>query len=266
MVKRVSNRHQEALRLTEELFLRYDRRFVTDDPVGLVHNYQAPADRELTAFISAMLAFGNVKAIHGSLKKVFAILGPHPSEFLAAFDFKKETPIFDLLGHRWVRGGDIRLLLATLQKIYKKQGSLEAFFLEGYDDKAADVGPMLVSFSKRIKQKAGEGPLSRGFSYFFPSPVDGSPCKRLNMFLRWVVRPADGIDLGLWKGISPSQLLVPLDVHLFNFTKKFKLSRHRNPNWKMARDLTDFLKTLDPADPVKYDFALCHHGMTTGYR
>jgi uncharacterized protein (TIGR02757 family) len=265
MGRKVSmNRRQMASRLLEDLFRRYDRRFLREDPVFFVHQYSDPRDQEIVGFLSALLAFGNVKAIHGSVFKVLERLGPKPAEFVASFDASKGQKAFAGLGHRWVRGGDIHLLLTVLQKILGRPSSLKECFLEGYDDREADVASMLDRFSRRLKSVAGDRTLSRGFRYFFPSPRDGSPCKRLNMFLRWMVRPADGIDLGLWPEIPASKLIIPLDIHVFRFARKFRLSRYKTPRWEVAKDVTEFLKTLDPEDPVKYDFAICHYGMEGG--
>jgi uncharacterized protein (TIGR02757 family) len=258
-------RRQAVSALLQDLLKRYDRRFLPEDPVFFVHQYSDPKDQEVVGLISSLLAFGNVKAIHGSVRKVLETLGPRPLQFVASFDPDGQKNLFERLGHRWVRGGDLHLLLIVLNKILSRHTSLKACFMEDYNGKDPDIAPMLVRFSRRIRSLAGTGGLSRGFRYFFPSPEDGSPCKRLNMFLRWMVRPADGIDLGLWLEIPASKLVIPLDIHVFRFARKFRLSRYKTPRWEVAKDVTEFLKTLDPEDPVKYDFAICHYGMKSGW-
>ncbi|MDO8608426.1 MAG: TIGR02757 family protein [Phaeospirillum sp.] len=248
----------------QKIAKQYDRRFLSADPVWFAHQYTDPREQEIVAFVSALLAFGNAKSILASVESI-----------LKLWTREKGLVTEDqTLGHRWVRHEDIELLFRVIKKILKSHGSIENFFLAGYKESDLDVGSALVSFSERIKRLAtGIASPSglamtrgtRGFSFLFPSPAGKSPCKRLNMFLRWMVRAEDGIDLGLWKNIPPSKLIVPLDTHLHQFAKRFKISRQKNPSWKMAVEITQFLKTLDPKDPVRFDFAICHYGMENGW-
>lgn len=270
MKRRLSNRQTELLTLLPELLKRYrDRNFLETDPVFYVHQYPDEADREIVALISALLAFGNVKAVRASVGKVLNLMGSRPREFVLSFDPDRESSRFAGAGHRWVRGSDLALLCLWLREALKSRGSLKNCFLEHYQDADADVGPMLDRFSKKVldylppltRSRAG----SRGFRYFFPSPQDGSPCKRLNMFLRWMVRPPDGIDLGLWPEIPASKLLIPLDVHVYRFARRYRLSPYKNPRWEVSSQVTEFLKILSPEDPVQFDFPICHHGMEVGW-
>ena len=266
MSRPLSNKRRiEAGRLVQFLLGQYDKKSLPGDPVFFVHQYKDPRDLEVVAFIASLLAFGNVKAIHASVQRMLTIMGSSPYLFIKTFDPKSHQAAFEGLVHRWVKGNDLSLLLTTLKKVLEHHPSLEAFFLKGYNTHDQDVSPMLIHFAAKIGDYVDLSQAGRGFRYFFPSPADGSPCKRMNMFLRWMIRPADGIDLGLWKSIPPSKLLVPLDTHIYKFARKFGLSRHKNPNWKTARDVTDFLLTLDPEDPVKFDFVICHHGMEVGW-
>ena len=107
----------------------------------------------------------------------------------------------------------------------------------------------------------GRLPSAAGVRFFLPSPEDGSTCKRLNLFLRWMVRPDDGVDMGLWHGVSPSQLVIPLDTHVSRISISMGLTGRRTVDWKMAREVTARLRAIEPRDPVKYDFALCRLGM-----
>lgn len=244
---------------------RYNRQFLEADPIFFVHRYPDPKDQEIVAFISSLLAFGHVKSIHASIQKVLQVLGSHPRQFISSFDPLRSRKTFDHLGHRWVRGHDLFLLFVVLHKMLHRSSSLKSYFLEGYDSRDPDLGAMLDRFSKKVFSLVASESLTRGFRYFFPSPEGGSPCKRLNMFLRWMVRPADGIDLGLWPEIPASKLIIPLDTHVYSFARRFRLSRYKNPNWKLASDVTKFLKTLEPQDPVKFDFPICHYGMEVGW-
>jgi len=146
-----------------------------------------------------------------------------------------------------------------------RAGSVEGFFLEGYDAGADDIAEALDSFSRRamaldLKAAYGRVPKRPGVCYFFPRPSAGSGCKRLNLFLRWMVR-RDALDLGVWKRVSPAKLIVPLDTHVIRVGRCLRLTEYTSPGWRMARDITASLRKLDPADPVKYDFSVCHLGM-----
>jgi uncharacterized protein (TIGR02757 family) len=153
----------------------------------------------------------------------------------------------------------------VLSQMIGRCGSLEGFFLEGYDPDAVDIEQALDSFSGRalaldLKSAYGRVPRRPGVCYFFARPSAGSGCKRLNLFLRWMVR-RDALDLGVWQRIRPAQLIVPLDTHVIRVGRCLGLTRYTSPGWPMARDITASLRELDPTDPVKYDYSLCHLGM-----
>jgi uncharacterized protein (TIGR02757 family) len=141
-------------------------------------------------------------------------------------------------------------------------GSIEAFFGEGLGADDPDVGPALVSFSRRALALDHDGiypsrrlPARAGVRYFFPSPEGGSACKRLNLYLRWMARRG-GVDLGVWRRPEPRQLVLPLDAHTQAIARRLRFTRYRSPGWAMAVDITRRLRRFDPEDPVKYDFAL----------
>ena len=174
--------------------------------------------------------------------------------------------------HRWTRGPDLVALLSILGACSSQSGTIEEFFLAGDDPAAPDVGPALESFSARalafdLAPAYGRVPARPGVCYFFPRPASGSGCKRLNLYLRWMVRH-DRVDLGVWPRVAASRLVVPLDVHVMRLGQCLGLTRYRAPGWKMAVEITASLRQFDPADPVRYDFALCHVGMRDecGYR
>lgn len=272
MEARVSNRpgrqnhkREEAKALLKGLLARFDRGFLETDPVRYVHRYESPEDREVVALLSALLAFGNVKSIHASIAKVLEVAGPSPSEFVRGFKAEAREAAFKGLGHRWVRGADLLRLFDLLKSLTLRFGGLKEAFLSHHHPTDPHVGPMLERFSDDVFSKLHKPGLSRGFRYFFPSPADGSPCKRLCLFLRWMVRPADGIDLGLWPEIPASKLVIPLDTHVWRFARRFRLSPYKTPRWEVAVHVTEFLKEIEPSDPVQYDFPICHHGMEDGW-
>jgi uncharacterized protein (TIGR02757 family) len=242
------------------------------DPVNLVRRFTAPADREVAGFCAAALAFGRVASVNASIEAVFALMGRDPAAFVRAFDPRVDGPAFSSFVHRWTRGPDIVALLWVLRQMLDRAGSIEGFFAEGDDPSAADIGPALDSFSRRalaldLRHAYGRVPRRPGVCYFFPRPGAGSACKRLNLFLRWMVR-RDAVDLAVWTRVTPSRLVVPLDTHVIRLGQCLGLTRYRSAGWRMAADITASLRAIDPVDPVRFDFSICHVGMmgSCGFR
>ncbi len=259
---------REDLRLRlEELYRQYDHRFVTPDPLEFVRAQKTDADREVVGMLASGLAFGTVLQIKRSIAAVLDVLGPRPAEAVAALDPLGAASRLRGFRHRWVGGRDVACLLFLTQQMRASHGSVEAFFAEGLSPEDVDVGPALASFSARALALGHGGlyrgrgiPADAGVRYFFPSPAAGSACKRLNLFLRWMTR-RDGVDLGVWRRPDPSQLVLPLDAHTYAIARRIRLTRYRSPGWPMALDVTRRLRQLDPADPVKYDFAFHRMGL-----
>ena len=235
------------------------------DPVHIVRRFQRDDDREVVGFIAAALAFGRVSSVLQSIERVLAVMGPEPAAYVRRFDARRDGPAFAGIVHRWTREADIVAMLWVLRQMLDRAGSVEGFFLEGYDAGADDIAGALDSFSTRamaldLKAAYGRVPKRPGVCYFFPRPSAGSGCKRLNLFLRWMVR-RDALDLGVWRRVSPAMLIVPLDTHVIRVGRCLRLTTYTSPGWRMARDITASLRRLDPDDPVKYDFSVCHLGM-----
>jgi len=249
----------------DRLYRSFDHLTSATDPVHIVRRYPAHDDREIVGFCAAGLAFGRVASVLNSIESLLAVMGPRPAAFVRGFDPAKDRERLAPLVHRWIRGRDLVALLLVLQRMLRESGSIERFFLAGDDAGTPDVGPALDAFSTRalatdVRPAYGRVPKRAGVCYFFPRPSAGSACKRLNLFLRWMVR-TDVVDLGVWKGLSPSRLIVPLDTHVIRLGQCLRLTRYRSPGWKMAAEITASLRTIDPVDPVRYDFSLCHVGM-----
>jgi uncharacterized protein (TIGR02757 family) len=230
-----------------------------------VRPYADRADREVAAFCAAALAFGRVASVLQSIQSLFRIIGPRPAAFVRTFDPKAPHPELRAMVHRWTRGADLAALLWLLRQILEEAGSIEAFFGEGLRPDDADVEGALDAFSSRamgmdISRAYGRVPRRPGVCYFFPRPSGGSACKRLNLFLRWMVR-RDEIDPGGWSAVPASRLVVPLDTHVIRLGRCLRLTRYASPGWRMAADITASLRRLDPEDPVRFDFSLCHLGM-----
>lgn len=249
----------------DSLYHDYNRVDSATDPVQRVRPFADPADREIAGFCAGALAFGRVASVLNSIDTLFAIVGPRPAEFVRRFDPEKASPAMRAMVHRWIRGDDLVALLWILRQMLERSGSIEGFFLEGLSDDYPDIGPALDSFSTRalaldIRRAYGRQPRRPGVCYFFPRPSAGSACKRLNLFLRWMVR-TDEVDLGVWHGVPRSKLIVPLDTHVIRLGRCLRLTKYTSPGWRMAADITASLRALNPEDPVRFDFSLCHIGM-----
>ena len=236
-----------------------------EDPIDCVRPYASAADREIAAFVAAGLAFGRVTSIKSSVRAALAPMGPSPAAFVRRFDLARHGGPLAAFVHRWTRGSDIVALILVLQHMLRVSGSLEQFFLEGDDVSSPDISPGLESFCARAKSVDVQAAYGRyipaaGVRRFFAQPSGGSACKRLNLFLRWMVR-RDAVDLGVWTRVSTARLIIPLDVHVIRVGTCLGLTRYASPGWRMASSITASLRQIDPSDPVKYDFALCHLGM-----
>lgn len=234
------------------------------DPIQVVRRFSRNDDREVVAFCAAGLAFGRVTSVLQSIQRLVDVMGESPAAFVRHFEPARDGKALRSFVHRWIRGADIIALLWVLHQMLERSGSLESFFLEG-DPAGEDVREALDSFSSRamaldLRAAYGRVPARPGVGYFFPRPSAGSGCKRLNLFMRWMVRH-DALDLGVWTRVSPSRLIVPLDTHIIRVGRCLKLTRYTSPGMPMALDITRALRALDPADPIKYDFSVCHLGM-----
>jgi uncharacterized protein (TIGR02757 family) len=233
------------------------------DPVGFAHAYRRPCDQELVALVAACTAFGNVKAIRSKLTDLLARLGPSPSH--AAEDRGALAKRLAGWKHRVFIGDDIARLLAGARAIQKRDGSLGACFARELAARPATHDAMrdaLAAWCDAIRD-AGRlhgGGKRRGPAHLLPDPRGPSGSKRLLLYLRWMVRPADGVDLGLWD-VDPARLLVPVDVHIHRLARNLGFTRRTALGWKTTSEITAALARFDAADPVGYDFSLCHLGM-----
>lgn len=253
----------------DALYASFDHPESALDPIQIVRRYPDVADREIVAFIASGLAFGRVASVMASVEAVCAELGPHPAAFICSFDPARDGRGLGTIGHRWIRGRDLVALAWILRTLVERHGSIEASLAAHLRPAGASLADAFEGWSaeaRRIDLSPVYGsrvPRAPGVWYFFARPSTGSACKRLNLFVRWMVR-RDAVDPGGWTAIAPSQLIVPLDTHTIRLGRCLRLTRRTSPGWKMAAEITDGLRRLDPLDPVRYDFALCHLGMMGG--
>jgi len=256
----------ERLRVgLEALYGRYHRSFLSPDPLEFPHRFRRSEDREVVGLIASGLAYGNVRSICNSMEKVLEWIGPSPSRFVQSLNPRHELERLGSFQHRWTRARDVVCLSWFAHQMIDMEGSIGGFFAKGHDP--GDLAASLRSFSNRALELdhgglyAGSRVGARdGVRYFFTSPGTGA-CKRLNMYLRWMVRPDDGLDFGLWTFMSPRELVIPLDTHIFRIGNHFRWTRRKTQNWVAAAEITKALAAANPADPVKYDFALSRLGI-----
>lgn len=227
--------------------------FIKDDPICIPHAFTKRQDREIAGFFAAVFAWGNRTAIIQKCRDLMQRMDNAPFDFIR---FHEEHHLKKLLGfkHRTFNDTDLLYFVSFLQHHYRTNNSLETAFTKWMQPQEPDTGNALEGFHHYFFSLEHVPPRTRKH---IASPAKKSTCKRLNMFLRWMVRHDNaGVDFGIWKQIKPAQLVCPIDLHVARVARRFKLLDRQQTDWQAALDLTAHLKTLDPNDPVKYDFAL----------
>lgn len=246
-------------RILNSLYTKYNIKESSKDPVWNLNVLPSDSDIEIAAFIISCYSYGSVTQINSFVGKVFEFTGYGMYDFVKSFGRpSRERAVKRNFAYRFNTTTDFILLLEALRRTVREYGSLKNLFLEGYDKSHSNIIPALERFIKYIRGSVTD---SKTFGYLVPDASDGSACKRLNLFLRWMVRK-DNVDYGLWSAeIDKSKLLMPVDIHVYRQSQKLKLVKRKTCDLKYAVELTDKLKEFDTDDPVKYDFALCHLGM-----
>ena len=259
MTERIDQLKQVLKRLYQK-YNRYER--IKPDPLQFVYRYNNQADREIVGLLASALAYGRVQQIEKSLDRLFELLGGSPFEFVLDFNETKAKQLKNFK-HRFTTGQDICELLFLLKKILQQYGSIESFFIRFYNPDDKNVIPALTGFCDSLYDMSAEehnGKVSRGLKYLLPNPANGSACKRLNLFLRWMVR-RDEVDLGLWQSVDKSKLLVPMDVHMGRLSRILGFHNRKTISLIAAVETTNAFLKIEPTDPVKYDFALSRIGI-----
>ncbi|MCH7773753.1 MAG: TIGR02757 family protein [Bacteroidetes bacterium] len=240
----------------------FDKTKLEPDPLQFPHKFTDEKDIEAMAFIASVFAYGNVKQIINTLNRVVNLMNNKPYEFIINYNSKTSSKSLKGLKHRFYTEKDIAGLFHVLNLAYNEFASLKNLFLSGFNVHDANIKDGISNFSYLLNHlyRNSFGKESRGVKFMFPIPEKGSACKRMNLFLRWMVRK-DELDFGLWNEIPVSKLIIPVDTHVASICAKLKLTTRKNVSWKMAEEITENLKKFDPVDPVKYDFAICHIGM-----
>jgi uncharacterized protein (TIGR02757 family) len=231
-------------------------RFLEEDPIQLPHRFTQKEDIEIVAFIVSMIAWGNRKSIVKSGERILSIMGNSPYDYIMSYTGEIPSNFV----HRTFNNEDLGGFFSCLNNVYKQHVGLESAFSKQLPDDT--LKERICAFRDRFFQ--GEH-LSRTQKHV-SNPASGSASKRLIMFLRWMVRSADkGVDFGLWKSISPSELMIPLDVHTGNVARKLGLLTRTQNDWKTNEELIELFRSYDANDPAKYDFALFGLGAYEGF-
>ncbi|HET7710696.1 MAG TPA: TIGR02757 family protein [Thermoanaerobaculia bacterium] len=260
---------EEVLRdRLDQLVAAFDLSTIEPDPLQLVRRYTDSADVEVAGLLAASFAYGRADIIVRNIGEVLDRMEPSPSRYLLTFSPAEASRRFRGFSHRFHKTRDLVALMERAAWALRTHGSLGALFRECDDPADRDVAQGLARFADRLflmDDGAAAVPsrlpaADRSLRYLLTSPADGSACKRMNLFLRWMVRRTSP-DMGLWTFVDPSRLVIPLDTHVHRITTFLGLATRRTPDWKAARAVTDRLARFDPADPVRYDFAICRLGI-----
>lgn len=244
---------RELKALLDETYLKFNTSdFIADDPVQIPHQFVEKEDVEISAFLTATIAWGNRKAILKSANVLMDMMERAPYDFVMHAS-EEDIALLDSFYYRTFKAVDVRFFVKALRRIYSECGGLETV-MTGGGDVPNGLANLHEVFFRDEHEKRTEKHLA--------SIVKGASCKRLNMFLRWMVRyDVGGVDFGLWKNLSPSALYLPLDVHTGNVARHLGLLHRKANDWKSVVEVTSALRDFDVEDPVKYDFALFGMGI-----
>lgn len=242
----------------EKIYSQYSNLQNTNDPLHLIHQLKDKKDIEVFAFLASVFAYGSITQINKVLSEFLKLSEQKPYRFIQ--NFSQKNKIF--FKHRFYSEKDIKNLFLLLKIILKQYDSIENHFKLFYSDEHQTVKNSISAFSNSLLKSSelSIGELSRGIKFMFPLPEKGSACKRMNLFLRWMVRK-DNLDFGFWQFIPPNKLIIPVDTHIAKISYRLGLTKRKTVSWKMAEEITENLKKYNKDDPLKFDYALCHYDM-----
>jgi uncharacterized protein (TIGR02757 family) len=237
----------------DEKYHQYNKKnFIENDPVSIPHLFTKKEDIEIAGFLAATIAWGNRKSIINNSLKLMKMMDNDPFQFIIHHHIKDLKP-FEKFVHRTFNGTDCLFFISSLKNIYKKHEGLEHAFSNAPPGTGFELKHNIVNFRNKFLETKH---LYRSEKHI-SNPLQKSSAKRICMYLRWMVRKdKTGVDFGIWKGISPAHLCLPLDVHTGNVSRTLGLLKRKQNDWQAVEEVTSVLRILDPKDPVKYDFAL----------
>ena len=239
--------------------------FIEKDPISIPHKFTQKEDIEISGFLIASIAWGKREMIVKNGEKLLEILEHKPYEFVLNYSAKEDFKYLVDFKHRTFNAEDLDFFIRALQNVYRNHKGLENAFAQGITSQSTSVKNAIIAFRKTFFE-INEDEKLRTFKHI-SNPEKGSASKRINMFLRWMVRKDNkGVDFGLWKQISPSILSCPLDVHSGNVARSLGMLQRKQNDWKALEELDFNLRKLDAKDPVKYDFALFGLGINENFK
>jgi uncharacterized protein (TIGR02757 family) len=268
----ISLRRADQLRpLLDALCARLDRAArVGADPVEFPRRYPDPADAEVAGLVAVSLAYGRADVFKPVVSRALAAMGPSPARFAEAFAASPQAGAFEGINYRFNRPADLAALVAAAGQVRRVHGGIgerfgALFRAEGAGPQA--LRPALARLARELRHAPQVGPLlrgrgRRGLRHLLPDPSGPGASKRWNLYLRWMIRGPDGVDLGIWNGVPAAALVIPLDTHVHRVAIALGLTARRDASWRTAEEITASLRRIHPSDPVRYDFALCHLGMS----
>jgi len=243
---------------------------IAADPVEFPRAHADPGDAEVAGLVAVSLAYGRADLFKPIVARVLATMGPSPARFAEVFAARPDRAAFDGIVYRFNRPADLAALVAAIGHVRRLHGSLGGRFRALFEAGGGGPGalrPALAALAAELRGAPPVAPLlrgrgPRGLRHLLPDPAGPGASKRWNLYLRWMIRGPDGVDLGVWRGVPPAALVVPLDTHVHRVARALGLTRRRDASWRTAEEITAALRRIDPDDPVRYDFALCHLGMS----
>lgn len=228
--------------------------FIKDDPVQFIHRFKDKKDAEIAGFIASMFAYGKREVFISKLNHIFELMENKPLDYVKSFDCKSNN--IKNCDYRFSKDCDLVQILKILNGLYNENETLESLFSNSYQGSVWQMFQGVVNYF----YEHAEGEITKGFYHLLPNPQKKSALKRLNMLLRWYVRKS-AVDIGIWDFVDKSELLIPLDTHVAKISRKLGLLKRNDNGYESVIELTENLKKFDPADPVKYDFALFGYGV-----
>jgi uncharacterized protein (TIGR02757 family) len=254
---------------------RFQRGFETAarlaaDPIEFPRRFPDPGDAEVAGLLAACLAYGRADVFKGKIEQVLAAGGGRPAAFAARLARTPDANALEGFRYRFNTGEDVAALLAAAGWMRARHGSIGARFAVLLGEAQGAPHPLREALARLAAEIRGAPPAleilarrgTRGIRHLCPDPRAGGAAKRWNLYLRWMVRGPDGVDLGLWTGVPAAALVVPLDTHVARVSRRLGLTRRKDLSWRTAEEVTAALRAIDPGDPVRFDFALCHLGMS----
>lgn len=235
--------------------LYHKREFIHPDPLEFLHEYECSLDREIAGIIASSLAYGRVAQILSSVRKVLSRMDPFPRKFLESATRETLSDSFSGFKHRFTTGGELIEFLLAVKEVIARHGSLHQCFLDRYRPEDPDITGALHAFVRTLRSQ-----LDHEYNSLLPCPEKKSACKRLHLFLRWMVRE-DEVDPGGWMGIAPAKLVIPLDTHMHRMSLMMGMTGRNQADLRTALEITHAFQRIDPQDPVKYDFCLTRLGI-----